>query len=261
MAYTSWINKWIPVWNNTKYRIDAEFGYRQDAVTNKTEYRSTRLRVSSITDYHSFTTYHLVCGVAVSTNTRKTTDFGYTSVAVHGTTTFDCSDDSRTFEHNTDGTVTENSVFLHFYCTTGLSQNDTPEVDWTTFDITDYIPQIDREAPVTTAEVDAIYTDSISLKVSSNSKTQYARYSIDDKASWTYVAPPTELQVTNGGTGVLTIAQLKPNTQYTMIWQVRRDYNEVWSNEATVNFTTLSDQKKGYIKPYDTWKKGKAILM
>lgn len=260
MAYTSWTEQWLAVWNNEKYRIDVLWGYRQNPATNKTEYRATKLRVTSLTQYHSFNTGSLVAGVAVHTNTRKTKNFGNQTVSIGGTTTFDCTDDSREFQHNANGDVPASSVYLHFYCVAGINQYNTPEVGWTTVEIKNHIPKIDRVAPVATAVIESIQTNSVSLKVTSDSKTQYARYSVDGGATWEYVVPPAELQVAYGGAGIQEITSLKPGTEYNLIWQVRRDYNEVWSNQVKVEFITLSGQASAYIKQNGLWKKAKVWL-
>lgn len=261
MAYTSWSSSaWVKVWDNTKYKIEVEWSYRQNPVTNKTQYRVTRIRVTSLTAYHSFYTEG-ASTVGIGTNKNGAPISGYSvNVPIGGSATIDLPDVQEEVSHEADGSLSdENTCYVYGYFDAGLgAQNSYPTGGWNKAAAS--IPTIDRGVPVTTAEVDSIGAFDVSLKVSSNTKTQYARYSIDDGATWEYVVPPTELQVTNGGTGVITLTGFKPDTDYTLIWQVRRDYNEVWSDRVTVTFTTLSDQESAYIKVNGAWKKAKVWL-
>lgn len=256
MAYGSWTgNKWLEVYNNKFYKIEVEWNYRQDPVNNKTNYRASQLKVTSINSNYTFSSAKVTAGVGVTTNTRQTANMGSQTVPKGGSITLDVYNDDRELKHNYDGSTPD--CWIHYYFQPGVSGDNVPNIDWTLYKITDLIPAIDRDAPTTSVKVKSVSTNSVSLTVTSDYKTTYSRYSLDGGTNWTYVTPPSELQVANGGTGTLTISSLSPNTNYTVKWQVRRNHNELWSNKASVTFTTLTDQATAYIKQNGAWKKAK----
>ncbi len=238
MAYRAWSDyKWQQVWSNGKYAIDVQWRYKQDPVANKTFYSATALRIRSLDSYHSFRSSSAVAGIATITSDRSTHTVS-ANVAASSSQTFNLADVGREVNHPSDGSTSGMTLNVHGYFDAGLGgQYDTPTGGWHSPNVASQIASIDRRGPTVSASVSSIGVNSVQLKLTSNMLTTTGSYRING-GSWTRFTPPSQLGVSGGGTGYFTIGGLEPNTKYTIQIECKRDYNEVWSNDATVTFTT-----------------------
>ena len=106
MAYGNWsASTWVQVWNNGYYKIEVEWSYKQDPENLKTTYRTTRLRCTSLTQYHSFYgTGNVIAGIG--TNTSGSPIGGQSMTVNAGSSAIlDLQDVSEEFSHNSDGSI------------------------------------------------------------------------------------------------------------------------------------------------------------
>lgn len=237
MAYQDWTSyRFTQVWSNGKYAIDVQWRYKQDPVANTTFYSATALRVRSLDSYHRFNNSSASAGIGTIVGNRQLTTVN-ANVSAGGSQTFNLTDVGVEVSHRSDGSIGQ-QLNVHGYFDAKLGGSyDTPTGGWNTTDVANQISSIDRNAPTITSSISSFTQTSVKLKLTSNYSTSRGTYSING-GDWTGFTTPSQLQSSGGGTGYITISGLKPNTRYTIQVDCKRDYNGVWSNKASVTFTT-----------------------
>ena len=248
MAYGSWINKgWLLVkdvydtnYNQYGYEIHVEWGYRQDKVANKTEYRATRVKLVSKNGHRVYSSDNTTAGMGVGSDSsyRVTKDKLDTLMDKAGDEVIqDLTDVSRVVSHNADGTLsTYCSICGKYYVNVNVS--GVPANEWYTKEITSSIPAIDRSAGTAGISVASKTHKSVTLTLTSNVYADVCRYRINSGDWIEFSTTGTNIAVSGGGSISKTITGLSPNTKYTIEFQVCKTTNGVWSSSASTTFTT-----------------------
>ena len=247
MAYGSWINQgWKLVkdvydsnYSQYGYEIHVEWGYKQDKVANKTTYRATRVKLVSKNGHRVYSSNNTTAGIGVGS------DDAY-RVEVSGLDTLmdesgdeviqDLTNVSREVSHNEDGTLsTYCSIHGKYYV--NVSVSGVPENEWYSVNITSSIPAIDRSAPTAGISVSSKTYNSVTLKLTSSNYANVCRYRINS-GDWVEFSTANTSLADGSGALSKTITGLAANTTYTIEFQVCRTMNGVWSDSASVTFTT-----------------------
>lgn len=236
MAYGAWSGyKETQVWSNVGYKVTVKWEYRQDPVANTTEYAVREIKVYSLKSPYNFYNSNAKAGVATITANRNTQTVD-ANIPVGGSQTFNVTDDKRVFTHNSDGTVTS-EYNIHGYFDSGLSITAAPNMGWQIKDIHGSIPKIDRGAGTTSVSISSKTYNSITLSINSDVLTTVAQYRINGGTAIDFT-PPSNTNVTGGGTYSKTFSGLSPNTSYKIEVRHRRNHNQVWSSWASATTTT-----------------------
>ena len=153
MAYGSWINKgWQLIKdvydsknNNYGYEIHVEWGYRQDADANQTEYRATRIKLLSKNNHLADELNKTTAGIGVGSDSSQRVEVSgldtwmenFGDEVVH-----DLSDVSRVVSHNDDGILTTPCYIYGKYYIADSVLAGLPNDEWYGVEITSLIPQI-----------------------------------------------------------------------------------------------------------------------
>lgn len=248
MAYGSWKGqRWQQVASNVYYAIDVLWDYRQDPIANKTQVALCALRVRNLNYYYgySYNTAVGLAGVGNTSNKIETTVYAVVNYPTSGTGltyVWDNSDIQTEITHNSDGSWKSSNGQFKWIC--GLNQNHTPQYGWTNFSPSG-IASIDRSGGSNSADIVSSSMKSITIEYTSSVATDLIQYSFDGS---TWVNSGASID-TGGNSTQFTINNLNPNTYYNIRIRHRRNYNEVYSSNASVTFTTPKPTapKKGNI--------------
>ncbi len=238
MAYGSWSSyKTQLVYSTSGYDYYVIWRYKQDPVANKTTYSACQVKIVAKNGYSVYNHNGGTIGMGVITENRKTQTFDI-NIPRNGSQTYNIADVGRSFSHESDGSLSSTyGANLHVYANGNVGgQYDINTGGWKIKNIVTSIPKIDRNRPNVTVKQKSNDLYSVTLEYTSNYCASYGCYRING-GSWQYFNP-NGTNVTNGGTGTVTINNLSPSTSYNIELELRRDYNELWSKAATCTITT-----------------------
>lgn len=219
------------IWNNSKYKAEVRWDYRQDPVANQTEVHVNLIRITSLTSYHTFYNAYAAAGIGISN--VKTEQTVNANVGVGGSQDFYLVTQTKTFNHNSDGSISGDYT-LYGYFKANINQFNTPEFGWTGKWIGDQIPQIDRTYGGATCNVTNVGLYGFTVNYTPTVQTSIIEYNIGN--GW----------VNSGKNAVanqkvsFNISNLSPGKQYTVKVRHTRSYNGVTSAEQTLYQKTLT---------------------
>lgn len=224
------------IWNNSKYKAEVRWDYRQDPIANKTEVHVNFIRITSLTAYHSFYNAYAAAGIGISN--VKTDQTVSANVGIGGSQDFYLTTQTKVFTHKSDGSISGDYT-LYGYFKANVNIYNSPEFGWTGKWIGDQIPKIDRTAGSASVSTSGAELYGFTVKYRPTVKTSKIEYNIGN--GWVNSEKNAEANKEVS----FYIGNLKPGTSYTVRVRHTREYNGVTSSEKSVTQKTLTPSRPG----------------
>lgn len=234
---------WVRTYDQNYYQVEFYWAITaQNVVSNNSTIRINGSRVRSTNSAYSFynNTGSANTHFGISANGVQTlTGANYFNTGTVSTSwrEYWFTGSTRTVTHDSAGNA---SVVFHHAFSSGATAYYAPNFGWR--NSSQGLTKIDRGAPGLSLSTSSLANTSATIRLAvTGAATDQIRYRRSSSEAWTTISRA----VAAGATTLVTVSGLSPRTSYTLSFQVRRTYNQVWSAAPGIMITTDADAPSG----------------